>query len=263
MIPETTPPTYSVLKYQMFKDKILNKIKEYDLEKLQRQYDSHPNYGKIDIPNFLPKEITQQCADELDQLPLEIGKKFTRKGSCMYEYNELQHTPIQEQLVNAMHSSEFIRWIEQLSGVGKLIPDPHLIGAGYMKSFKGDSLKVHTDFNWVEELHLHRAVSIIIYFNKDWNPDWGGALDFFDFNNDKKISSTVPAFGNMLVWTYHSLVFHGMDRPMTCPDDQSRKGIRIFYYKSNSKPDEKYPPHRSLYWYDKEEKYPYDIRSKK
>ena len=57
----------------MFKEKILSKIKEYDLEKLQRQYDAHPNYGKIDINNFLPEDITQQCADELDQLPLEIG----------------------------------------------------------------------------------------------------------------------------------------------------------------------------------------------
>ena len=34
-----------------------------------------------------------------------------------------------------------------------------------MKSYKGDTLQVHTDFNWVEELALNRAVSIIIYFN--------------------------------------------------------------------------------------------------
>ena len=34
-----------------------------------------------------------------------------------------------------------------------------------MKSYKGDTLQVHTDFNWVEELALNLAVSIIIYFN--------------------------------------------------------------------------------------------------
>lgn len=247
----------------MFKQSILGKIKQYGMEKLRIEYDAHPQYGKIDIDDFLPEEVTEQCAKELDELPLEIGKKFTRKGSCMWEYNNLKHTPIQEQLINVLHSSEFIRWVESVSGVDKLIPDPHLIGAGYMKSYEGDTLKVHTDFNWVEELHLHRAVSMIIYFNKDWHADWGGALDFFDFNNDKKLSSTVPAYGNMLMWTYHNLVFHGMERPMTCPKDQSRKGIRIFYYKSNSKPNLIHPPHRSLYWYDKEEQFPYDIRYKK
>ena len=31
----------------------------------------------------------------------------------------------------------------------------HPIGAGYMKSYKGDTLQVHTDFNWVEELALN------------------------------------------------------------------------------------------------------------
>ena len=217
----------------MFKQAILEKIGSYDIEKLRIQYDSHPYYGKIDIPNFLPEEVTEQCSNELENLPLELGKKFTRKGSAMWEYNNLTDTPIQEQLVNVLHSSEFISWVEKVSGVNRLIPDPHLIGAGYMKSFAGDTLKIHTDFNWVEELHLHRAVSIIIYFNKDWDKEWGGALDFYDFNKQNKVSSTMPAFGNMLMWTYHNLVFHGMERPMTCPDNVSRKGIRIFYYKSN------------------------------
>ena len=247
----------------MFKQAILDKIKSYDIEKLRIQYDSHPYYGKIDIPNFLPEEVTEQCSNELENLPLELGKKFTRKGSAMWEYNNLTDTPIQEQLVNVLHSSQFISWVEKVSGVNRLIPDPHLIGAGYMKSFAGDTLKVHTDFNWVEELHLHRAVSIIIYFNENWNEEWGGALDFYDFNKQNKVSSTVPAFGNMLMWTYHNLVFHGMDGAMTCPQHESRKGIRIFYYKSNSKPDSIHPPHRSLYWYDEDEKFPYDIRYKK
>ena len=247
----------------MFKQEILKKIGSYNIEKLRIQYDSHPYYGKIDIPNFLPEEVTEQCSNELENLPLELGKKFTRKGSAMWEYNNLTDTPIQEQLVNVLHSSQFISWVEKVSGVNRLIPDPHLIGAGYMKSFAGDTLKIHTDFNWVEELHLHRAVSIIIYFNKDWDKQWGGALDFYDFNKQNKVSSTMPAFGNMLMWTYHNLVFHGMERPMTCPDNVSRKGIRIFYYKSNSKPDPIHPPHRSLYWYDEDEKFPYDIRWKK
>ena len=247
----------------MIKHGILEKIGSYDIEKLRIHYDSHPYYGKIDIPNFLPEQVSEQCAIELENLPLELGKKFTRKGSAMWEYNNLTNTPIQEQLVNVLHSSQFISWVEKVSGVNRLIPDPHLIGAGYMKSFAGDTLKIHTDFNWVEELHLHRAVSIIIYFNKDWDKQWGGALDFYDFNKQNKVSSTMPAFGNMLMWTYHNLVFHGMERPMTCPDNVSRKGIRIFYYKSNSKPDPIHPPHRSLYWYDEDEKFPYDIRWKK
>jgi hypothetical protein len=169
---------------------------------------------------------------------------------------------VQEKLIHTLHSSRFLRWLEELTGVEKLLPDPHLIGAGYMKSFAGDSLKVHTDFNWVEETHLHRAVSIIIYFNKDWNVDWGGSLNFYDFKNEALLSSVKPDWGNMLVWNYHNLVYHGYPEPMTCPEDQSRKGMRLFYYQSRSKPDADNPPHRSLYWFDDKEKLPYDIRQK-
>ena len=136
----------------MFKQAILEKIGSYDIEKLRIQYDSHPYYGKIDIPNFLPEQVSEQCAIELENLPLELGKKFTRKGSAMWEYNNLTNTPIQEQLVNVLHSSQFISWVEKVSGVNRLIPDPHLIGAGYMKSFAGDTLKIHTDFN-IGEAH--------------------------------------------------------------------------------------------------------------
>ena len=154
---------------------------KFDIASLKLNYQQHPSYGLINIPEFLSDDMTQQCADELEGLQLDKGKHFTRKGSCMYEYNDLSITPVQERLVHEFHSSRFLHWLEHLTGVEKLLPDPHLVGAGYMKSFAGDSLKVHTDFNWVEEIHLHRAVSIIIYFNKDWNADWGGCLNFYDF----------------------------------------------------------------------------------
>lgn len=237
--------------------------KKFDLSKLKLQYQQHPSYGLINIPNFLPNNIVQECADELDALPLDQGKHFTRRGSCMYEYNDLTITPAQDKLVHEMHSSRFLRWLEELTGVKRLIPDPHLIGAGYMKSFAGDSLKVHTDFNWVEETHLHRAVSIIVYFNKDWLEEWGGCLNFYDFKNETLLSSIKPDWGNMLVWTYHNLIYHGYPEPMTCPNDKSRKGMRLFYYQSKSKPDNENPPHRSLYWFDKEEGLPYDIKQKR
>ena len=105
----------------MFKQQILAQLKQFDVDKLRIQYDSHPYYGKIDVPNFLPETVTQQCADELDNLPLEQGKKFTRKGSCMWEYNNLSITPVQEQLVNVLHSGEFIRWVEDSIALVELV----------------------------------------------------------------------------------------------------------------------------------------------
>lgn len=247
----------------MWKHDIIEKLKSLDTEALKKEYHSHPEYGLINIPDFLPEKCTYICASELDEIPIEDCKHFTRRGSCMYECNDLSITPWQDKLVHALNSSEFVYWLEELTGVKKLIADPHLIGAGYMKSFKGDTLQVHTDFNWVEELALNRAVSIIIYFNKDWKEEWGGSLNFYDTKNDKLLSSIKPDFGNMLVWTYKNLVYHGYPDPMTCPDDECRKGIRLFYLTSDAKTDPKNPPHRSLYWFDEAKGIPYDKRDEK
>ena len=245
------------------KSQILQRLKALDISQIQHEYDKHPHYGLVNIQNFLPDEVTARCTNELENLPLDVAKHFTRKGSSMYEYNDTSITPVQDELVNVLHSSQFIKWLERVTGVKKLIPDPHLTGAGYMKNFKGDSLQVHTDFNWVDEIELHRAVSIIIYLNKDWEESWGGCLNFYDVENKNILSSIKPDWGNMLIWQYRNLVYHGYPDPMTCPEDQSRKGIRLFYYQSKSKPDAENPPHRSLYWFNEEEGYPYDIRWKK
>jgi hypothetical protein len=246
-----------------FKSDILAKLKTFDIEKLKKEYSSHPEYGLINIPEFLPYHVVTTCTGELSNLPIEKMKHFTRKGSCMYECNDLTITPYQDKLVHALNSTQFIKWLEQLTGVQKLIPDPHLIGAGYMKSFKGDTLQVHTDFNWVEEVALNRAVSVIIYFNRGWQEQWGGSLNFYDTKRDKIYSSVAPASGNMLVWTYKNLVYHGYPDPIDCPLNESRRGIRLFYLTSDAKTDQKNPPHRSLYWFDKQKGLPYDERSKK
>jgi len=246
-----------------FKNDIFAKLKTFDINKLKTEYHNHPEYGLINIPEFLPQYIVNLCSSELYNLPVDKMKHFTRKGSCMYECNDLSMTPYQDYLVHALSSTEFIKWLEELTGVRKLIPDPHLVGAGYMKSYRGDTLQVHTDFNWVEEVALNRAVSIIIYFNRGWLEDWGGSLNFYDSKKKKIYSSIKPDSGNMLVWTYKNLIYHGYPDPIDCPDNECRRGIRLFYLTSDAKTDPKNPPHRSLYWFDEKKKLPYDKKSEK
>lgn len=253
------------MNYLTIKEKILEKIRsEYsDTVSLEKKFREHPCYSLLEIKNFLPEDITHALSNELESIPLDKCKNFVRKGSCMYEHNNLDETPIADCVVNVMHSKTFLDWLQKITDSVDLIPDPHLVGAGYMKSFNGDSLQVHTDFNWVEELKLHRRISAILYLNKEWNSDWGGNLDFYDTNRENIISSIKPDFGNLLIWSYHNLAFHGYPEPLTCPEGESRKGLRLFYYVSNATHDPNNPPHRSLYWFDKEEKLPYDIPWKK
>lgn len=229
-----------------------------DTISLQRKYRSHSCYSKIEIPNFLPLDVVKIAAEELESIPLDSCKKFIRKDSCMYECNDLSITPVQDQLVSALHSGPFLQWLQKVTDTVDLIPDPYLIGAGYAKAFTGDSLKVHTDFNWNQQLRLHRRLSVIVYLNEQWDEDWGGSLDFYDTSKENIISRVVPSAGNLVIWSYDNFAYHGYPDPMKNPDGTCRKAFRLFYYVSNATYDSKFPPHRSLYWFDEKEKVPYD-----
>ena len=242
------------------KQQLVNHILDQfpDTYELQKQYRSHPDYSLLTLDNFIPKELVTLMAKELDEIPLEDCKHFTRAGSCMYEFNNVDRTPVQDAVVHALHSGTFIKWLQEVTDTVDLIPDPHLVGAGYMKSFTGDSLKVHSDFNWNDQLRLHRMLSVVIYLNDEWQDEWGGQLQFYNIKRDKVHTEVPVGSGNCVIWNYNNFAFHGYPEPMSCPEGISRKGIRLFYYVSNAKYDDKHPPHRSLYWYDEKTGTPYD-----
>ena len=54
----------------------------------------------------------------------------------------------------------------------------------------------------------------------------------------------------MLIWTYKNLIYQDIPNPISCPEDECRRGMRLFYPTSDAKTDPK-KSHRSLYWFEK------------
>lgn len=230
-----------------------------NLTELNNTFVGTPPYPMIVLDNFLPNDFAQEMSEECESIPLQYWTEFTRKGSFMRECKRLDIAPVAYEFTNQMHSSLGLDWLKDLTGIKDILPDPYLIGAGYSRSFKGHSLQLHTDFNWNEEIKLHRILSFIIYLNPEWQEDWGGNLEFTDFFKDKTVQSVPPLFNRAIIWRYHKRGFHGYPKPLVCPDNISRNTFRLFFYYSNSQHNDADRPHRSLYWYDKELDEPYDI----
>ena len=72
------------------------------------------------------------------------------------------------QLVSAMHSPEILSWMSKICDVSRLL-DLYPRGAGYMKSYKGDSLKIHLTLTGMKNAKLSRALSPILYFTPRLN----------------------------------------------------------------------------------------------
>ena len=228
-----------------------------DIELLTNKYD--PKDYAIDyafgtpVPwiafdDFLPQELLIELQEEIETIPKHLWSKFTRNGSGMHECNNLKYAPHIRELVLNLNSGEFLFWLESITGLKKLIADPHMIGAGVMRCGNGDSLKLHTDFNWNEQLGLNRSLSAILYISKKWDNAWGGNLEFWDFERKNILHSIPPTPNRLLIWNYDQQLVHGHPNLITCPENASRDGLRLFYFTSNATPSS--PPHRSLYWFD-------------
>ena len=212
------------------------------------------------IDNFLPEEIALGMYDEINSIDEHQWREFTRNGSHQLELNKLNLTPLAHEVTGYLHSASAMSKLSAMTGIPGLIPDPYLIGAGYSKSYRGDVLKVHTDFNWNETLKLHRAASMIIYLTPDWQAEWNGGLDFYDHERVNVVTHVDCLFNRCLIWEYHKFGWHGHTSPLMCPANKPRTTFRLFFYTSNSTYKEDDPPHRSQYWYDPITKQAYDKR---
>ena len=243
---------------------IVNHIKQNfsNVSQLNKQYVSTPPHPTLCLDNFIPLETVRAMKQECNNCNWE--KEFTRANSRMIEKSDIDDCPVATDVKNQLSSKSFLRWMGDITGHHDLIPDPYMVGAGYMRCGRGDSLKIHTDFNFNNDIKLYRMMSLIVYLNEEWQDEWNGDLQFWDFEKKGCINRYYPRAGRMLLWRYHRLGFHGHPEPLACPNNIYRDGFRMFYYVSEQAGYKlEKNPHRSLYYYDPNTQEPYDISSEK
>ena len=141
--------------------------------------------------------------------------------------------PAAETIAHALNSSRFLQFLERLTGIAGLIPDPHMHAAGYMKVSPGGFLGLHYDFATQRELKLDRRINALLYLNRDWPSDWGGQLELHSNEppgSPRHVEKVVePAFNRLLIFNTPNAL-HGHRRPLTCPDGRARLCLSWYYY---------------------------------
>jgi len=210
-------------------------------------------FGRTKIDNFLDEETVHQLYEECKNAPKGGWTVFTRAGSRMEEFNDLISLPTAHRVTyDIMHSGEFLYELEQMTGIVGLLPDPHLVGAGYSIIRNGKDLGCHYDFNWNDRIRLHRKLTSLLYITPDWKDEWGGHIQYYDDNVDVNpksnlIESVSPRFNRLVInENVKHAPYHRVSE-VNAPDDKPRCAIRFFYYISTSEYDKDNPPHRSTY----------------
>lgn len=146
-----------------------------------------------------------------------------------------------------LNSSAFISFLETLSGIRGLIPDPHLGGGGLHRIERGGLLKIHADFNRHLGLKLDRRLNLLLFLNRDWKEEYGGHLELWDREMKRCVKRLLPVFNRMVVFSTTDFSFHGHPDPLTCPKGWSRKSLALYYYTNGRPQDEVSPDHTTVF----------------
>jgi hypothetical protein len=203
------------------------------------------------IDDFLPCDLAERILDYFPRPDQLNWHRFDRHHSkklatCIDPtLPELLHD-----VLTHFNSAACLRFLEGLTGIEGLLPDPYLEGGGLHQIEPGGWLKVHTDFNYHHKLRLDRRINLIVYLNKDWQEQYNGHLELWDHDVTGCVRRVLPVFNRCVIFSTTDWSYHGHPEKLACPPGMTRKSLALYYYTNGRPEEEKSAPHGTV-WRDR------------
>lgn len=135
--------------------------------------------------------------------------------------------------LNEFNSAYFLQFLERLTGMPGLLPDPYFTGGGMHQILRGGLLDIHTDFNDYLKLGIYRQLNVLIYLNEEWLPGYGGELELWNGRPSAGgvcQKSIPPLFNRCVVFKTDKTSFHGHPKEWLAPEPITRRSLAFYYY---------------------------------
>jgi|KBSMisStaDraftv2_1062788.scaffolds.fasta_scaffold16576_2 hypothetical protein len=134
------------------------------------------------------------------------------------------------ELFHFFNSRPMLAFLEGLSGITGLLPDPYFEGGGFHEISAGGLLGIHADFRIHERLHLQRRLNLLIYLNENWQDEWNGRLELWDRKMQGCVKAISPLINRCVVFNTDADSYHGHPDPLATPPEVKRRSIALYYY---------------------------------
>ena len=209
----------------------------------------HPRYAATNpFPHMVFDDLFSREA--LARVAAELPERMNPKTGCIYgahkwncyarhgfEYRKSTVSqarnmgPATIRLLTFLRSQTFVNFLEKLSGIPCLTPDPSFEGAGVHLTGNGGYLQLHADFNRDLKHSLFRRVNTFIFLNQPpWPDEYGGHLELWARNLTACEQRILPTFGRFVVFSSTDFSYHGHPKPLQLPPDRMRRSIAYYYY---------------------------------
>jgi Rps23 Pro-64 3,4-dihydroxylase Tpa1-like proline 4-hydroxylase len=230
---EETVLSYASAAYPLEAD--LDFLTDFAAKNRERYANAKP-FPHIAIEDFMNPELLDAVLRDFPSSDAQRWDAMVDKDQMKYAANiPSQLAPSIRQVLYFLNSREIVNFLEKLTGIDGLIPDPHLAGGGLHELRPGGFLKVHADFNWHRQMRLDRRINLLVYLNKDWAPEYAGNLELWDTGMTRRVREYAPVFNRCVIFNTTNTSFHGNPVPVNCPPHRSRRSIAMYYY-TNGRP---------------------------
>ncbi len=244
---DTENPTLPIsLSYGIYLD--MDQAKACGLA-MNAAYTSARPFPHIVIDNFLPETIINEVLTHFphEKVGTEVHYEKGYKGLHKRQINPNECDAVIRGIFNFFNSAPMLQFLESLTSIEGLIPDPYFTGGGLHETKTGGLLGVHADFRVNKKLHIERRINAIIYLNKEWKKEYGGNLELWDTKMTQCLKQVEPIFNRCVVFNTDHDSNHGHPEPLNTPEHISRKSIALYYYTASMKVYDEYSEHRTVY----------------
>jgi hypothetical protein len=218
---------------------------EDELKGLRRSFEQADPFPHVVLDGFLLPPATEL----VPAFPPPDWSGWTRftdayqAGKMYCQDIELIPSPF-DAIIAELSAPEFLGFLETLTGIAGLIPDPYLEGGGLHCSGAGGVLTPHTDFHLYRQLELYRRINVLVYLNDGWSEADGGCLELWHKGADQPAHVVIPEYGKCVVFLTDDRSVHGFSTPIR--EGRWRRSIALYYYTSQEAPA--YSGDTNTYW---------------
>lgn len=218
-------------------------------EMLAQEYREADPFPHMVMDNILPDSIIQEV---IRNFPTEAIKTDTVFNIGYGGLHKRQVMPedcsgYNKNLFHFFNSRPVLQFLEGLTGIQGLLPDPYFEGGGFHETSRGGKLGIHADFRVNSRLHLQRRLNLLIYLNPVWKEDWMGQLELWDREMKNCKVRVAPILNRCVVFSTDADTWHGHPDELNTPDGVTRRSLALYYYTASKDIYHEVPTMSTLY----------------